>query len=67
MKADVIKALDVEREKNQRNMVDGVNNIMRSFKKVEKAVETFKKAPNKDYSIIEDALKEYKMTLENIK
>lgn len=67
MKADVQKALSKEREKNQRDMVDGVNNIMRAFKKVEKAVETYKKAPNKDYSIIEAAVKEYKMTLEDIK
>ena len=37
MKADVKIALDEEREKNQRNMVEGVNGIMKAFKKVEEA------------------------------
>jgi uncharacterized protein YlxW (UPF0749 family) len=67
MKADVKAALAKEREQNQRSMVEGVNGLMKAFKKVEEAVEIYKRSPNKDYKTIENALKSYKMTLENVK
>ncbi len=67
MKSNTQLLLDKEREENQRNMVDGVNYLKQAFKKVEDAVETYKRSPNKDYQTIESALKKYKMTLENVK
>lgn len=67
MKQDVKIALEIEREKNQRAMVEGVEALRKAFKNVEKAVESYKRDGSKDYSKIEKAVNKYATALQNVK
>jgi hypothetical protein len=67
MKSEVKQALDKEKQKNQRQMVEGVDTLITAFKKVEEAVMQYKAEGSKDYSKVEKAVKKYQSTLQNVK
>lgn len=67
MKTEVKAALEKERQKNQRQMVEGIDYLMNAFRKVEKAVQEYKSSGARDYSKVEKALIAYQSTLQNVK
>lgn len=67
MKSEIQQALSKERQKNQRQMVEGVDELRVAFKKVEEAVMQYKAEGSVDYSKVEKAVKKYQSTLQNVK